>query len=289
MSKEKLLRSWLEESGEPSGEEIKCYAVTFTPKVAQMALDCMGKNRPLKAAIVQRYARDMESGAWALTGEPIIFDSDMSMRNGQHRCAAYIRSGEEFRTLVVTGVHPKAFDRMDQQCKRSCADVFSIKGEMGTNHLTACCVLLWHWECSRFKATGSHRIMPSISEVEDVLERHPDIRNFRKSYADREHGMRCSDSVLATLHYILSGIDRERADAFFDGIKSGDGVPTGDARKALRERLIRDSVRGINRRPQELLGLVIKAWNAWYSGKKISVLVWRGLGEEEFPMIEGAA
>lgn len=286
-STERKLITWLQSNNEIKKHELECFVAMVTPAVAQLFLDTGAKNRPLKKLIVERYMRDMEAGRWGLTGEPLILDYDLSLRNGQHRCAACIRSQVPFTTVIIAGVPPEAFDRMDQHAKRTCADVFSMRGEVSANHLTACCVILWHWEKNRLCGWQAGHHVPTVSELEGVLAAHPAIREFRKGYADRAHGMKCSDAALAVCHYLFSGIDRVAADLFFAQFTDGQGLAADSPIRALRERLIRDSIRRRNIRLREVMALTIKAWNAYRSGKPTMRMTWRGFADEEFPAIAG--
>jgi hypothetical protein len=259
--------------------------VMVTPEFAAVALEANIGNRPAKKRSIESYARDMKAKKWALTGEAIIFDWNWHLRNGQNRLRACIDSDCAFATVVVTGIDPDAFDRMDRHAKRSVSDVLAINHEMASNHLAACCALLFHWEQSQFTSGSIGSVLVSISEIEAVLARHPGIRNFRKGYADRAHGMKASDAVFAVADYLLSQIDKDKAAAFFDAIHTGNGSGYGDPRLALRSRLIKDSVRRRTIRQVELMALIFKTWNYWVSGKSAKrTIVWR-IGDEEFPTL----
>lgn len=75
------------------------------PSVAKQWLDeHQRKNRNVSGNVVSRYARTMEGGDWLLNGEAIVFSTNGTMMNGQHRLNACIASREPLKILVVVGV-----------------------------------------------------------------------------------------------------------------------------------------------------------------------------------------
>lgn len=59
--------------------------------------------RPLSRGFVNRYAMDMSADAWKLTPDPITFDTEDNLINGQHRLEAVRQSGKTVRMMVSTG------------------------------------------------------------------------------------------------------------------------------------------------------------------------------------------
>lgn len=58
----------------------------------------------MSRSVIKSYAEDMKNGLWQLNGEPIVFDEDGFLKDGQHRLAAIIMSGVTIRTVVIRGV-----------------------------------------------------------------------------------------------------------------------------------------------------------------------------------------
>ena len=77
-----------------------------TPDTAQMWLTKMPKNRNIRPGDVARYARDMSSGKWGLAGDPVRFDKDGNLIDGQHRLQAIIRSDTTQEMVVIRGLSP---------------------------------------------------------------------------------------------------------------------------------------------------------------------------------------
>ena len=91
------------------------------------------------------------------------------------------------------------------------------------------------------------------------------------------------------LHYLFSRKDPALADEFFVKLAQGTNLKDDDPIYLLRERLMRENLKGSRTRmvPREALALTIKAWNAKRKNEKPRSLRWRGNGEgaEEFPVI----
>ena len=84
---------------------LKAEEVLLTP---ELALAWRSKNinnfRKISPNRVSMYASEIVSGNWKLNGEPIVFDNDGVLVNGQHRIEAVIKANTPIRVLVVTGV-----------------------------------------------------------------------------------------------------------------------------------------------------------------------------------------
>ena len=60
--------------------------------------------RRIKQAVVKRYAKSMQMGRWEKNGEPIIFDEDGNLLDGQHRLSAVVKSGCFVVMFVIRGI-----------------------------------------------------------------------------------------------------------------------------------------------------------------------------------------
>ena len=95
-------------------ENLKTYAPigmveTITPAMAEEYLR-HNEHNPRKTASrrqVESYARDMAAGKWFINGEPIVFDANGDLKNGQHRLMAIIKANVPVDMYVVRGVDPR--------------------------------------------------------------------------------------------------------------------------------------------------------------------------------------
>lgn len=103
--------------------------VEFSPELALYILDNLNVgNRTQKARSISRYAADMTSNNWSLTGVPIVFGSHGYLLDGQNRLAACARANKPFRTHAVFGVAPESFVHFDIGKTRTSVDVFTTMG-----------------------------------------------------------------------------------------------------------------------------------------------------------------
>ena len=82
---------------------------TITPAMAEEYLRHNDHN-PRKTASrrqVESYARDMAAGKWFINGEPIVFDANGDLKNGQHRLMAIIKANVPVEMYVVRGINPE--------------------------------------------------------------------------------------------------------------------------------------------------------------------------------------
>lgn len=88
---------------------------TIPPSEAGVVLEHYNdKNRPINGDNVDRLAKDMESGDWDNdTGDPIQFDSNGKLLNGQHRLMGCVKSGKSISVAVIWGLPPHTMKYVD--------------------------------------------------------------------------------------------------------------------------------------------------------------------------------
>lgn len=173
-------------------------------------------------------------------------------------------------------------DTFDVGNKRSFADILSDMGEINTALLAGALRQLWQLENGFVQA---RTVSPSVNELLDTLERHPEIRtsvnfgnNFRKLGAP---------SQLAALHYCFKRADRQKADDFIERLIHGDSLDRGSPILALRDILIEDKNNPKRRMGvAERVAITIKAWNSYLAGGEVK---WHRFtpAREAFPEISG--
>ena len=71
---------------------------------------------------------------------------------------------------------------------------------------------------------------------------------------------------------MISAQDEEAADTFMDQLRTGADLHSGSPILALRNFLLR---RETGHRSEKVLGMMVKAWNSWRSGKSMTNLTLR--------------
>lgn len=260
-----------------SVESIGASVETITPSEASALLGHNVHNRNLRSSVVERYMRDMLNGGWIVNGEAIIISDEGVLLNGQHRLTACVRADVPFKTLVVRGVIPSAFETIDQNLPRSHADVLSIGGEVCAHQLSAVLVWIWKWE----RRQMGKMLKPTVNELNGVLVRYPEVRDSIRMTNLPVARRLITPSVLGAFHFIFAMEGQSESEKFFEMLNAGHNLEEGSPLLALRDRALRFSTP--KPYPEEIAALVCKAWLAWRAGKKIAVLSWRR--GENFPDI----
>lgn len=263
----------------------------ITPAIAEELL--LGKaNRQISLATVAYYARQMMEGQWKATGEPIIITSDGVMRDAYHRCWACYLSGASFRTFVVTDVEPTPdlFAFIDNGKSRSDADALETAGMNGLSKIIAKVVkIAVKYERGAFHPNNRiriHRMTPI--EVLDYVRTRPDLHDAVNAIVSEHKKVitdlmpRKRDVACFAGWQITKGHGEEVAEEFFDDLGNEDTVqgPIG----LLRAKLMADADGRADLSTKEVLAFIIKAFNAWRSGRSMRRLI---LGTDEpFPQFD---
>lgn len=110
------------------------YPMLITPEMARKWLEEYNERNPRKRInnnVVNAYVEDMRNGKWLFNGEPIVFDENGFIKNGQHRLCAIIRSGISAFILVVFNVDP-TITSFDHHLKRNVAQELNVNKNTAT-------------------------------------------------------------------------------------------------------------------------------------------------------------
>ena len=103
--------------------------IEFSPKLASYVLENLNvNNRTKKKKNIRRYAKDMSSGNWSLTGDTIQFSKNGVLMNGQNRLFACVKAGVPFVTHVAFGIEASSRVHMDVGKVRNNHDLFHGEG-----------------------------------------------------------------------------------------------------------------------------------------------------------------
>ncbi len=143
----------------------------------------------------EAYARDMRSGRWPFTGDPIRFTTDGELIDGQHRLHAVIEADLTIPFLCVFGLEPRAKHALDTGRKRSAGDVLALKGYPQAARLSGAARQLLYIKHN----TLSARV--TSGEIEDIVERHPKLAECTHMFNNTRD---ISPSLLTALYYLLA-------------------------------------------------------------------------------------
>lgn len=277
--------SLLDALAEEPADRILTVLARITPDIAGRLLDEKAPNRNLRVKVKSRLAGDMGSGKWKLNGQSIILDPNGRLIDGQHRCTAAKSKGATFDAIVVVGISDEASKTIDMGLKRTNSDVLGMRGIENAVMTSAALALQHRFELGHISwETNSEQ--PTPSRQDELLEKHPGI--VKSSHFVASLSMLrslCPSSLAVFVHYNASLFDNTKADAFFQRLSDGNGLVTGDPILVLRNRLTQNRASKARLNNREILALMIKAWNYYVSGRRISTLRWRAIGDsaEDFP------
>lgn len=245
------------------GSELDYSIETITPEIAKEWLVANTHNRTRSRAQVARFARDMASGAWKFTADPIRFNGKGGLIDGQHRLMACLEANVPFDALVVRGMALDVQEKLDQGKMRNVADHLALreKGMPRPSIVAATARQLIAIRDEVVDAKDRRRLRPTNAEVLAVYDNHPDVAESVQAIGKPLIGVH--PSIIAAIHYCGAFLlkDRETADAFVGVFLNGEPVYAGDAAHLWRERLIAQQTKNASMRRSRIRHGSIHAWN----------------------------
>ena len=243
-----------------------------TPQLASAYLSQNTNNRPLNKSRVQAYANAMMRGEWQFNGDPVRFDEDGCLIDGQHRLSAIVQSSIPMKMLVIRNLPQSTFKTIDVGAKRSPSDLAALAGVKNSTNATAGARLYLTW-----LATGTIYATvdksPTSSQILDFVTSNS-ILDRATTYVcgSRFHKKFLSPSVSCFLYLAFSTIDEEKAIEFMNEIREPTSVDWQNPAFLLRERITQSSLGKTRLRKNEMVALVMKAWRHWIKGEKVKQL-----------------
>lgn len=244
---------------------------------------------PVIESKVRTYTDAIKRGEFE-PGEPLMFDSQWRLINGQHRLLAVIAADIPVTFVCIFGYDsPTLFDKIDSpDAGRTNAQRLGPYGiEVDRGLFAAILRLEWSHQNYPWPPVNIHR-KPTFAALKKILPTVKDeIELTIKSvpYSIVTCGSR---SLLLFAHLVCARIDRPDADAFFQDVATLSNVDRMDPASQLNRKLVaakQNPQKRISYRSK--LGLTIKAWNMRRRGE-VKMLVFREAGSrpEPFPVPE---
>lgn len=256
---------------------------TITPLRAQDYLARNRGNRHMTDARVTLYASAMQRGEWQVNGEPIQFDNEGDLLNGQHRLHGCVRAGVPFTTLVVRGLPRGVFATLDTGKKRTAGDNIALLGQSDGNVIAAVAAVVMRYRTDRM-LFGNWS--PPNQDVVRFFENNTEPL-IRSGQLARKARHIIQPGLGGGMHFLFAEKDNEMADRFMEDLASGASLPARDAVYVLREQLLANKTSKSKFDRIEICARTVRAWNARRSGSEVRVL--RGTygtgSEREFPKI----
>lgn len=247
--------------------------VHVSPEIAAEWLSHNTSNRNLRESRVGVLVRDMRAGRWQMTAEPVKFNGDGTLLDGQHRLTAVVRSGCTVPMAVARNVPHESQRVMDSGARRTASDALALKGELNASLLAAAARLAIAYERGFFDgAPVSGPPEVTHAEVLEFVDRNPDLRpavDHARKYARRTD---CPGSVVALSTWKLGRINSEDAYSFWADAAERVGLERGDPVIAMTDRFA-DARRNRERWTTYMfLSAVFRSWNYRRDRKPMHVL-----------------
>lgn len=249
--------------------------IEVTPKMAEQWLKWNTTNRHLKENHFNQLVRRMEKGEWMLNGQALLFGSNGSLLDGQHRLSAVVKYGKPVLFDVRFGLDPTAFTVIDDGMKRNPGDVLEIEQVPYAKTAAAAVKMIINYINGQKDPKGNNYSKPSNLEILEFYREHPKVAD---SVASGQHWYNLSDRLLtgsdfAMFYFLMRRKNEKKALEFLQGVADGVGLQLRSPIYQLRKRLISfkmDKMVKVKRSVK--VGLVVKAWNLFLLGKEIAHL-----------------
>lgn len=240
-----------------------------TPDMAKAWLAARHPNRRIVAKRVEELAVLMRQDVWHLNGEPLIFDADGVLLDGQHRLSALVQAGKSVPFLIVRGVSMDAQATLGQAITRSRADILAMHSQANSKCLAGALAVLWRYDHGLMLAPKrSFHAQHTLG----MLTRYPGIAaSMSWGFSTRKF---LPVSLGAALHYVMQQQDAALSKHVFTRLRDGTDLTASDPLHALRERLIEARTRQPRPQPWILALWHVRTWNAMRNGGSPAPLPW---------------
>ena len=254
------------------------YNVVFvTPRMASEWLTA-AKGRPQRAinpTAVARYAADMRDGRWSFEGNPIRFDTDGILCDGQHRLTAIVMVQIGQWMAVLSNVKREAFSSIDGGQQRTLADILTIEDTRNAAILAAIAGRVVIFESgpitrgnvrqTRYRWSRG-KMAEYVKSVEDEVS---GVISFARE-AGKLLGM--EQRVAGALFVLIRRKDKESADEFIGHVLLGANLNEGHPALTLRNWLSRNKSENSSSKVITDIYAFVTAWNAYRRGMPLKTI-----------------
>lgn len=241
---------------------------------ASRYLETNKHNRLLSRGAVAAYTADMVAGRWKFTADPIKFDVNGTLLDGQHRLTAVaeLESEDGFPFLVVRGLETDTQMFMDIGKRRTVGDQLGLKGIRNSNQVAAAVRLYLLWQTGSLFMNNNTKSAITGGVVQEWVAANEAKVEFVNGQMAMTRQLGAEPRVAAAFALRAGELNSERAQDFLTGLHSLTGLEEGDALLTLHRRLMRVRRDEIRLHTRDQLALFIQAWNKFLRDEKTSAL-----------------
>ncbi len=258
---------------------------TITPVLATEMLKKNLNNRKVSEKHVNFLAQEMRNGNWLFDGQPLRFDENNVLIDGQHRLNAIIKSKTSQNILIITGLKKESFKVMDTGKNRNASDALCINGELYYAQVSSCARFIIKFKGgnsmggSRLSSTSNTSIIEWLDNNRSIIENIRTSARLKKAFS----GV-LSDTFIASFLFLFSEKDILAGEYFMRKLCTGLDLSENDPILALRKTLIKDKMAKASLPTKDRQALIIKGWNAYRLGKSQRFFRWNK-NTDAFPNI----
>lgn len=231
-------------------------------------------NRPISKHHLKRLIEDMQSGEWSDSNpQPIIFDGDGYLVDGQHRLEAIRITGSRHRFLLINCDLNGSQNVLDSNRTRSAGDTLFMEGISDGVTKAAIANRIIKWERggkSAFSVNTPTRLETVKRAKEDTLLSYVVNRLNEISGEKRGTVWVIPRATAGFLLYAFSTIDRAAAESFMKQFLTGYVDDKPSQILYLREHFLFFREKRRQMPWYETVFRSFKGWNLWRSGNNTS-------------------
>jgi hypothetical protein len=255
----------------------------ITVKMAEWLLEhCNTYNRPLVNSSIQVVKEALLDGSWICNGEPIVFNSEGTLLDGQNRLWGIIEANLPMQAWVHFGIQEKdAFMTYDRGKPKTGASDLATLGEKNHKELSAILTMIYAYEQGIRGSSLSSSPKVNTRNLLACLEKHPDVRESARWVTCHRRTVHAPGRIVGFVHHMagVSGNPKvvARRDEFFDRLADGVGLPEDSPILALRNRWynMKTSIDTRTKRGKgttgayQCLWTLVRTWNAFLMGHSL--------------------
>jgi len=247
-------------------------------------------NRNVQRIEVRRMVSDMHSGRFQPRVSDVRVSSTGVLLDGQHTLLAVVESGLPAWLTVHLNASDGEWSVIDSGTKRTVAQALGRMGYPQARNLAAVAKAVMVWRETGYPGVSGAGAQTEYGLSRSIIIEFADanaeelLPHVRRAVVRSKKMPLMPATWIAALSVALSDADRDLGDSFMAQL-FGEVEAVGVMPLRLRERLSIIAMRSADHRPGSavLLGMSIKAFNAWVSGREIRKLSWGP--RQDFPQI----
>ncbi len=234
-----------------------------TPDCAALILSSSPGREEIDPKSVKPYVGAMAARAWIYNAQPILFDTEGKLLDGRKRLMASVLSGENFRTLVVSGIQRDTVHTIDQHRRRSYAGVLEARGIQHAGSLIRTMAKLIRIERGSF---GKPSTPVSWARYDQVLELNPGLE-AAVEMSEKTRGCPLHSTARPVVAFMAMNAGKSHlALDLFKAMSDHELLKRGHPAKELALQMAHDRARGMKPEVDEMIVMGIQAMNDLEAG-----------------------